>query len=165
MNGFMTKDFTTEDRWTIIEQYFLGNDEWVHSVLTANAEKTAMSSLLASEKPISDAAVTAEKIIRIIGGNAIADMGVTNWDGLGRLLDLDLSAYEKGGLLLPSKINFQVEIGRQRHEGVFLWEQVRMMVLSETISSAGVKKFQQEGWIVQFMGKENFQQMSENIRG
>lgn len=165
MNGFMTKDFTTEDRWTIIEQYFLGNDEWVHSVLTSDAEKTDMISALTTEKPISDANVTAEKMIRIKGGNAVADMGVTNWGGLGSLLDLDLLTYEKEGLMLPSKINFQVEIGKQSYDGVFLWEQARTMVLSETISSAGVKKLEQEGWLVQFMGTENFKQMSEHMRG
>lgn len=165
MNGFMTKELTTEDRWTVIEQYFLGNDEWVHSVLTSNKEMDKEVALHSVKKAVSDMTINNSVSIQIENGNAPSDMGITNWRGLGDVLSMDLSNYENRGMILPNRINFQVKIGQKNHEGLFLWEQVRLMILTEPTSLDEVKKLQQTGWLVQFVGKENFQQMCVHMEG
>ena len=165
MNGFMTKELTTEDRWTVIEQYFLGNDEWVHSVLTSNKEMDKEVALHSVKKAVSDMTINNSVSIQIENGNAPSDMGITNWRGLGDVLSMDLSNYENRGMILPNRINFQVKIGQKNHEGLFLWEQVRLMILTEPTSLDEVKKLQQTGWLVQFVGKENFQQMCVLMEG
>lgn len=149
MNGFMTKSLTTERRWAIIEQYFLGKDEWVCDALISSAGTEVESVGSAVEKPHTGTNTPVK--VSIIGGNTPADMGVTGWRELGKLLTLDLSNYEKQGIPLPTKVNFQVEVGVHSYGGLFLWEQSRTMVLPERISNEDTKSLGQDHWCVQLL--------------
>ena len=149
MNGFMTKSLTTERRWAIIEQYFLGKDEWVNHVLISLAGAEVESVGSAVEKPHTGTHTPVE--VRIIGGNTPADMGVAGWRELGKLLTIDLSNYEKQGIPLPTKVNFQVEVGVHSYAGLFLWEQSRTMIFQERISNEDTKSLGQDHWCVQLL--------------
>ena len=145
----MTKSLTTERRWAIIEQYFLGKDEWVNHVLISPAGAEVASVGSAVEKPHTGTHTPVE--VRIIGGNTPADMGVTGWRELGKLLTIDLSNYEKQGIPLPTKVNFQVEVGVHSYAGLFLWEQSRTMVFQERISNEDTESLGQDHWCVQLL--------------
>ena len=88
------------------------------------------------------------------GGNVLGlrvAPGRPGWRELGKLLTLDLSNYEKQGIPLPTKVNFQVEVGVHSYGGLFLWEQSRTMVLPERISNEDTKSLGQDHWCVQLL--------------
>ena len=165
MNGFMTSDYTTQERWKIIEQYFLGNDEWVHDVLTLPKGAQHSDQASSAKKAAPTVAAVHEKSIRIGAGCTLQDMGVAYWRDLGQILDMDLSHYEEQEVGLPSKINFQVDLGSQTLMGLFLWDEFHIMVLMDSVSSAGMKRLQQDGWLVQVAGNEDLKLIREYMKG
>lgn len=163
LNKFMLTTIPSEERWHIIEQYFLGKDDIVDTLLQIKRNTTSPFSPRNSETG-APATQKATECVTIVENPAFK--GILSWQELSLIIGKEnTSGYEQHELPFPDNIGAELYIDNHKIDTLLLWQNFDITVMEQAPSEAVRKILQQNNWLVQILGEEDFNLINEHMKG
>lgn len=157
MNQFMGGDFSNEERWEIIEEYFLGNDEKVELLLESrknSAEKT--------EKTKSKHSKAKQAVIRLIPGVDFYE-DYKSWSEWEESSMVDATEYIMHHIMLPKYHSAKIVVNSMEYDIQYAWEAEKVLITEEPIDKNALETLQQNGWYVYAENDIDFVKLTERL--
>lgn len=114
MNKFLGTNFSSEKRWDIIENFFLGRDEEVQNMLDANTPPTTSHSPKISKTKIISKGIKFKEFYK-------------DWTEY----DSEYSIYDELGIPIPEYLGAEIEVALIKYNLDFFWDKQKLGVLTE----------------------------------
>lgn len=166
LNNFMLNEIGNEERWNIIEQYFLGEDDRVDAMLNlkrTGQEPTAEEKMQVADVPAAPKAQSCKGKISVGEGTPLSNMNIKSWQELATILAINTDKYEAHNIPLPDSMQNEIGFGEEKTPAIFVWKTFNIAVF-ENIKDSLKKALMQEGWLVQTWNEENFELIMEQLR-
>lgn len=138
MNQFMMGEYTNEDRWKIIEEYFLGHDEVVDEMLltmklseSSNGEKKVKK---LTEKP---------KNVEVESFDVFSEY-YTDWEEATEVEDV--TVFIENHISMPEYFNAILRVGEKRLDCQYVWKEKKLAVVEDNISEEVSESASIAGW-------------------
>lgn len=167
LNKFMLTTIPSEERWHIIEQYFLGKDEIVDSLLQINRKTPSSvfsSSNSDSAAPAFSATSATTTNVKIVENQAFKD--TCSWQELRLIIGQENTVgYEQHEIAFPDNVGAELHVGNHKIDALLLWQNFDIIVMEQAPSEAVRKILQQNNWLVQILGEEDFSLILQHMKG
>ncbi|RRD63900.1 helicase-related protein [Fretibacterium sp. OH1220_COT-178] len=139
MNRFMAGNFTSEQRWDIIERYFLGEDDIDFEENFLNSNKFGGLNFISTE-----AQNSATQVIELDKGDVMTEY-YKNWNDAIDLPQCKLFAQE--AIPLAKYANSKLCVNDKPVDCMYVWPDAKVAILEKIVSPQQMEMLQLNGWL------------------
>lgn len=169
LNGFMLNEYTNEERWNIVEQYFLGNDDIVDSLLnierkTKNDNNEPFNNLSDSNQTTNMNNVKSDEL-EIEKGRNLKEIDINTWDDISSKFFIEVDSFKKAKLQLPDEIATVFKYKDSKVSSLFTWHTFNVVIFENEPQESIKKRLQKDGWFIQVWGNWDLKLLNEHLKG
>ena len=167
LNKFMQTKLSSEERWHIIEQYFLGKDEVVDNLLGINRE-TKKTAETTANPPRQNTDTTPSnpptEPMEILEKDAMKTY--KSWQDLYDVFGKEkILRYESYKFAFPDIVGADCQFGGQKIAVCLLWRTFNILVVPEPLTESVKNMLLKNNWLVQVWEEEDFKLIAEHMKG
>lgn len=169
LNNFMLNKFTNDERWNIVEQYFLGKDDTVDSLLnierkTKNYSNEPFNNLSDSNQATNMNNVKSDEL-EIEKGRNLKEIDINTWDDISSKFFIEVDSFKKAELQLPDEIATVFKYKDSKVSSLFTWHTFNVVIFENEPQESIKKRLQKDGWFIQILGNWDLKLLNEHLKG
>lgn len=157
MNHFMMNEYTNDERWSIIEEYFLGHDELVDNMLMT----IEPSGIINEKKKLKK---SKEKEISVeVDSFGVFSEYYSDWEEASEVDNVVV--FVENNITTPDYFNAILKVGEDSVECRYVWKAEKTAILEENISEKSIENAKNVGWCLMCIEELNRDELVKRLGG